>query len=120
MPSGHPMSIQSILPLSDLPNFLVAVFVLVVTIRSRRVIYVVPVLSNRMFFTVLFTLLSPAPLSLLSTTIKAINVIIISGGCPVSQRAFGLWFCSIGGYDRVDGLVRKCCIRLEKCGLLLC
>lgn len=110
---GHSVSIQPVLPFPDLPNFLIAVFVLVVTIRSRRVVDIVPVLSNCMFFTVLFTLLSPTPLSLLSTTIEAIDIIIISRGRPVSQRTFGLWPCDIGR------LVSECRIRPGKCGLWL-
>lgn len=117
---GYSMSIQPVLPFSDFPNFLVAVFVFVVTVRSRRVIDVVPVLRNGMFFAVLFTLLSATSLSLLPTTIEAINVIVISSGCPVGQCTFGLWPCSIGGYGRVDELIRGSCIRLGKCGLRLC
>src|SRR5277367_917524 len=110
---GYSMSIQPVLPFSDLPNFLVAVFVLVVTVRSRRVINVVPVLRNGMFFAVLLSFLSATSLSLLPT-IKANNIIIVSSGCPVSQCTFGLWPCSIGGYGRVDGVIRESCIRLGK------
>jgi hypothetical protein len=116
---GYSVSIQPVLPFSDLPDFLIAVFVLVVTVRSRRVIDVVPVLRNSMFFAILLTFLSATSLSLLPATVEAINVIVVSGGCPVGQCTFGLWSCSIGGYGRVDGLIREICVRLGKCGLWL-
>jgi len=80
---SYSVSIQPVLPFSDLPDFLIAVFVLVVTVRSRRVIDVVPVLRNSMFFAVLLTFLSATSLSLLPATVEAINVIVVSGGCPV-------------------------------------
>ena len=117
---GYSISVQPVLPFSDLPNFLVAVFVLVVTVGPRRVIDVVPVLCNGMFFAVLLAFLPAASLSLLPTTIEAINVIVVSSGCPVGQCTFGLWPCSIGGYGRVGGLIRESCIRLWKGGLWLC
>jgi hypothetical protein len=77
------MGVEPILPFPDLPDLLVTVLVLLVVIRPRWVIYIIPILSNGIFFTVLLPALTSTTLPLLPAAIESIHVIVISRDSPV-------------------------------------
>lgn len=89
------MGVKSILPFSDLTDLLFAVLVLIVVIRSRRIIYVVPILGNSILFAVLLSAFAAATLSFLCPSIKAIHVFVVSRDSPICQRTLG-WRSSRG------------------------
>ncbi len=84
---SHTMSVESILPLPHLPNFLITVFVFLIAIWPRRIVDVIPILRYMGLFTILLALLPPTTLPLFSS-IKPIHIIIIACSRPVRQRGF--------------------------------
>ena len=82
------MRVEPVLPIPQLGDPLIAILVLLVIVRPRRIVDVIPILRYVLLFPVLLTLLASTSLTLLST-IESIDVVII--GCsPVRKRAFGL------------------------------
>ena len=82
------MRVEPVLPIPQLGDPLIAILVLFVIVRPRRIVDVIPILRYVLLFPVLLTLLASTSLTLLST-IESIDVVII--GCsPVRKRAFGL------------------------------
>jgi hypothetical protein len=81
--------VEKILPVSNLTDLLLTVFVLFVVVRSARIIDVVPMLRNHSGFFVLLALLPSASLSLL-TLIEVVHVLIVRGGRnPISESGLG-------------------------------
>lgn len=99
-----PVSIQPILPFSYFADFFITVLILLVIIRPRRIVDIVPVLNNCIFFLVLLPSFSSSTLSLLRATIKPVHIIVILSG-PIGQGILGR--LSSRGYlrsaDRVTG-----------------
>ena len=85
----HAVRIEPILPLSYLPNLLIAILVLFVAIRPRRIINVVPVLGHVRLFFILLALLSPPALALLAAAIETVHIIVISLRRPIRKRSLG-------------------------------
>lgn len=77
------MRIQAVLPFADLEDLLIAMSVLLVVVRPRRIIDIIPVLHDSLRLAVL-TLLPPAALPLLAHVIP--DIIIFRSG-PVGQGA---------------------------------
>ena len=82
------MCVEPVLPVPQLGNPLIAVFVLFVTVWSRRIVDIIPMLCDMLLFLVLLPLFAPASLTLLPS-IEPIDVVIICRS-PVRKRAFDL------------------------------
>ena len=79
------MSVQPIFPIPDLLNFLLAVLVLPIIVRSRWVVDVIPILGDYGFFpVVLLPLLTTTSLTLLSATaVEPVDVVVVTETGPV-------------------------------------
>jgi len=77
------MGVKSVLPFSYLSDSLFAVLVFLVVVWPGWIIYVVPILCNSIFLTVLLASLASTSLSFLSTSIKSIHVIVVSCNSPI-------------------------------------
>lgn len=86
----HPVSVQSVLPLPYLAEFLITVFVFLVNVWSTGVVNVVPILDDLTFFLVLLSPFSSTSLSFLHS-VKAVYIVIVHRS-PVGQSAFGRRF----------------------------
>ena len=102
------MRVESVLPFSNLANFLVTVFVLFIIVGPRRIIDIVPILWYLFEPAILLTLLPATALSFFSS-IEVIDIVI---GGPIGKCGFWrrwlswrswriyllrCWGCSNGG-----------------------
>lgn len=102
--SSLPMRIKPIFPLPHLPDLLIAVPVLIITTRSRRVVYIIPVLRNCVFLAVLLPAFAAPPLALLSAGIEAIYIVVFPCDSPVRQCAFRRGSRWRGGSSLLGGI----------------
>lgn len=79
------MSVQPIFPIPDLLNFLLAVLVLPIIVRSRWVVDVIPILGDYgVFPVVLLSLLATTSLTLLgATAVEPVDVVVVTDTGPV-------------------------------------
>ena len=84
------MCVQTIFPISNLLNLLVTVLVLFIVVWSRRIVNVIPILSDLNFDFVLFSFLASPSLPLLPT-VETIDIFIVIFTGPVCKRRLHLW-----------------------------
>ncbi len=71
------MSIQAILPLPDLSNLLLAMLILLVAVRSRGIIDIIPVLRRGRLLLILPSFLARAALTSIGS-VEAIDVVVVA------------------------------------------